>query len=156
MKLYRRSFRAFAILALLAPLWIEVRHAPAAAPEVRGTWLTTTGPDQILSGTNTAAVMSDLRTIGLNTVYVETWKNGYTNYPSATLDAIPNAPDRSTFLGTTRDLVQETLIQAHRKQLDYVGWFEYGLAAQYVGSGGTPSTGPRSQGSGADGGMALS
>jgi len=131
--------RALFDAALLLATWGSSHPALAAAPEVRGTWLTTTGVDHIKSGTNTALVMSDLRSIGLNTVYVETWKNGYTNYPSPALDAIPNAPDRSTFLGTTRDLVQETLIHAHRQQLNYVGWFEYGMMSEYIGDGGNPS-----------------
>ncbi len=110
----------------------------AAAPEVRGTWITTTGVDHIRTGANTRDVIGDLRAIGLNTVYVETWKNGYTNYPSPRLAGITGGVDRSTFLGT-RDLVQETLIEAHRNQMAHVGWFEYGFAAQFVGSGGNPN-----------------
>ncbi len=112
--------------------------AVAAPAEVRGTWLTTTGPDHIRSGANTAAVVSDLRGIGLNTVYVETWKNGYTNFPSQTLSSLTGGPNRSPFLGS-RDLVQETSIQAHRNGMQYIGWFEYGFAAQFVGVGGSPS-----------------
>ena len=38
-----------------------------------------------------------------------------------------------------RDLVDETLTHAHRSGLNAIGWFEYGLAAQFVGSGGSPS-----------------
>ena len=66
-----------------------------ATPEVRGTWLSTTGPDHIQSGFNTESVMSELRTIGLNTVYVETWKNGYTNYPSQALAGVTGGIDRN-------------------------------------------------------------
>ncbi|TWT93422.1 hypothetical protein Pla108_39160 [Botrimarina colliarenosi] len=112
----------------------------AAAPEVRGTWLTTTGAeDHIRTGANTAAVMADLRHIGLNTVYVETWKNGYTNYPSPTLAAMAG-PDRASYLGNSRDLVQETVTEAHRNELNYIGWFEYGFAAEFVGTGGNTAT----------------
>jgi uncharacterized lipoprotein YddW (UPF0748 family) len=111
----------------------------AATPEVRGTWLTTTGPDHILSGLNTATVLADLRQIGLNTVYSETWKNGYTNYPSQTLKAIIGTTDRNPSIGTSRDLLQETLIQAHRQGMVYYGWFEYGAMSQYIGTGGNPN-----------------
>ena len=131
------------LLLALAPLaWFAAAAAPparAAAPEVRGTWLTTTGTDHISSGNNTAAVMADLRNIGLNTAYVETWAGGYTMYPSATLKALIGTTDRSPFLGSTRDLVQETLIQAHRNGMEYFGWFEYGAMTQYVGAGGNPN-----------------
>lgn len=132
-----RAVVASAMLALLTTNFAT--SIEAAAPEVRGTWLTTTNEDHIRTGTNTPAVMSDLRNIGLNTVYVETWKNGYTNFPSTSLAALTGGPDRSPFLGSSRDLVDETLIHAHRNGLNYVGWFEYGFSAQFVGNGGTPS-----------------
>ena len=110
----------------------------AATPEVRGTWLTTGGPDHIASGNNTATIMGNLRDIGLNTVYVETWKNGYTNFPSPTLANITSGPDCSPFLGN-RDLVEETTFHAHRNELNYVGWFEYGFSSQFIGNGGNPT-----------------
>lgn len=124
-----------------AVLLLQLLAAPpatrAAPAEARGTWLTTTGPDHIRSGVNTGAVMADLRAIGLNTVYVETWKNGYTNFPSPTLAGLTGGRDRALYLGTTRDLVEETLIEAHRNQMHHVGWFEYGFAAEFVGNGGS-------------------
>ncbi|MDZ4656118.1 MAG: family 10 glycosylhydrolase [Bythopirellula sp.] len=116
---------------ILSPLLVR-----AAAPEVRGTWLTTTNQDHIRTGANTEVVMGDLRNIGLNTVYVETWKNGYTNFPSQTLKSIIGTTDRNVpVIGATRDLVQETLIHAHRKGMAYYGWFEYGVMSQFCGSG---------------------
>ncbi len=140
--IYRlQNFRFSRIVdaGLLAVAWLASGALFAATPEVRGTWLTTTNQDHIRTGNNTQAVMTDLKNIGINTVYVETWKNGFTNYPSPTLAALTGGPDRSTFLGTTRDLVDETLIHAHRHGLNYVGWFEYGFSAQFVGNGGSPS-----------------
>jgi uncharacterized lipoprotein YddW (UPF0748 family) len=110
-------------------------------PEVRGTWLTTTANTHIASPEHTAESMRRLREIGLNTVYVETWKNGYTQYPSEVLDRLigvdrrpdlvkqdPGDPDRAV---PARDLLQETLIEAHRNQLLYIGWFEYGFMAAH-------------------------
>lgn len=135
-----RANRPFRLLFIFSIFLAAPSPSLAAAPEVRGTWLTTTGPDHIRTGANTATVMADLRAVGLNTVYVETWKNGYTNFPSQTLANLTGGPDRATYLGTTRDLVQETLIQAHRNQMHYIGWFEYGFAAEFVGAGGNPVT----------------
>lgn len=117
-----------ALLALAACI-----TAPAAPAEVRGTWLTTTGPDQIASGNFTPSVMSAVRDVGMNTVYVETWKRGYTNFPSATMDALVGR-DRSPLLGSNRDLVAETIVEAHRNEMNYVGWFEYGFATDFVGT----------------------
>lgn len=126
-------------------LWFSIlvslqAYAAAATPEARGTWLSTTGPDHIKSGFNTEDVMTDLRNIGLNTVYVETWKNGYTNYPSQSLAQLTVGIDRNTpVIGSSRDLVQETLIHAHRNQMNFVGWFEYGFSSGFIGNGGNPS-----------------
>jgi uncharacterized lipoprotein YddW (UPF0748 family) len=112
-----------------------------AAPEVRGTWLTTTANDHIATPEKTAETMRRLRAIGLNTVYVETWKNGYTQFPSETLERVigvkqrpatakqdPSDPDRPL---PARDLLQETLTEAHRNNLHYIAWFEYGFMAAY-------------------------
>ncbi|MEN0110391.1 MAG: family 10 glycosylhydrolase, partial [Planctomycetota bacterium] len=132
-----RSWTAAARLAAAAAITVGAATATRAAPaEVRGTWLTTTGPDHIRSGFNTGSVMSDLRAVGLNTVYVETWKNGYTNFPSPTLAAMTGGADRNPILGTSRDLVEETIIEAHRNEMTYIAWFEYGFAAEFVDAGG--------------------
>lgn len=120
-------------------------QTPAQAPaEVRGTWMTTTANTALASPAQTRASMKRLRDIGLNTVYVETWKNGYTQFPSPTLqktlgverrpDLLPghaNYPADAPGLTGPRDLLEETLIAAHRNQLIYIAWFEYGFMASY-------------------------
>ncbi|MEL6798227.1 MAG: hypothetical protein AAFO89_15575, partial [Planctomycetota bacterium] len=70
----RRLVRGALALAATATLGCA---AAQPEPEVRGTWLTTTANTHIASPTDTAESMRRLRAIGLNTVYVETWKNGY-------------------------------------------------------------------------------
>ncbi|MEO0588825.1 MAG: family 10 glycosylhydrolase, partial [Planctomycetota bacterium] len=104
----------------------------AGADEVRATWLTTTGPDYITSGIFTEATMNQLDDIGLNTVYTEVWKNGFTNFPSPTMQAAIGQ-DRSSFLGS-RNLLQETAATAHRRGLIHGAWFEYGFSSQFRGS----------------------
>lgn len=119
----------------------EVPHAGSAAAEVRGVWLTTTANEHIGSAENTAETMRRLREIGLNTVYVEAWKNGYTQYPSEVLRRVigvdrrpalvkqdPGDPDRPV---EARDLLGETVIEAHRNGLMIIGWFEYGFMAAH-------------------------
>ncbi len=133
--------KTLVILLLMVAIAVDVF---AAAPEVRGTWLTTTGVDHIKTGNNTADVMADLRAIGLNTVYVEAWKNGYTNFPSRALADLTGGPDRSLFLGGSRDLLAETTVAAHRHNMAHIAWFEYGFSSQFIGAGGTPSN-PLSQ-----------
>ncbi|WP_428389125.1 family 10 glycosylhydrolase [Mucisphaera sp.] len=125
-------------LRLLFMVCVVLGLGSLVRAEVRGTWLTTTGPDHIASGANTASVFGTLRnTAKLNTVYVESWKNGYTQFPSATMEALIGV-DRRPQLGGNRNLLEETTIQAHRHQMAHVAWFEYGFSSEFVGAFGTP------------------
>jgi uncharacterized lipoprotein YddW (UPF0748 family) len=135
------------MLAVTLALPALAGAAPATlstpAAEVRGTWVTTTANGAIASPAASAATMRRLRDIGLNTVYVESWKNGYTQFPSDVLEKTigvrqrpaPMPQDPSDTLAQrqapARDLLQETLIEAHRNGLIYVSWFEYGFMAAY-------------------------
>jgi uncharacterized lipoprotein YddW (UPF0748 family) len=122
-------------MALLAAF--AVLLAPVAATEVRGTWLTTTANDAIRSPAHTASTMKRLREIGLNTVYVEVWKNGYTEFPSETMRkaiGVPLKVNPSPGGVEQRDLLEETMIEAHRNGMVYVAWFEYGFMAAHGGT----------------------
>lgn len=122
---------------------LEPPAAAQSAREVRGTWLTTTANSAIATPADTAASMRRLRDIGLNTVYVEVWKNGYTQFPSRALEkmigvsmrphAIPQVPSDSNVVRQRppRDLLQETLIEAQRNGLVTIAWFEYGFMAAH-------------------------
>ncbi len=130
-------------MGLLAGCAVMPTHAPApaATAELRGTWLTTTGNDAISSPASSALTMQRLRAIGLNTVYVEVWKNGYTQFPSQVLQATVGVDRRPAMAlqdpadapgaRPARDLLQETLIEAHRNGLIYIAWFEYGFMAAH-------------------------
>ena len=133
---------AYGLAACATP---ATQPAPARADppraEVRGTWLTTTANSAIATPADTARTMQRLREIGLNTVYVEAWKNGYTQFPSAVLErslgvqqrpmqALQDPGDQPA-AAPARDLLQETLIEAHRQGLHYIAWFEYGFMAAH-------------------------
>lgn len=139
---------AFAFRGLAAALSFLATAALAQtpqnpAPEVRGTWLTTTANTHIATPADSAETMRRLREIGLNTVYVETWKNGYTQFPSLVLErtvGVDRRPalaksdpsdDPAKIAQPGRDLLGETLIAAHRNGLAYIAWFEYGFMAAH-------------------------
>src|SRR5690349_392095 len=73
------SIFTYSIAAVALMFSVIVR---AAEPEVRGTWLTTTADTAIATPQDTTNTMRRLRDVGLNTVYVECWKDGYTEFPS--------------------------------------------------------------------------
>ncbi|MEY2731055.1 MAG: hypothetical protein RL584_2181 [Pseudomonadota bacterium] len=121
--------------------------SPSAEPnsraQVRGTWLTTTANDALASPEHTGRTMQRLREIGLNTVYIEAWKNGYTQFPSEVLrraigvaqrpagreqDPADSALARAQ---APRDLLHEAVTEAHRNGLLAIAWFEYGFMAAH-------------------------
>jgi len=142
MKTLSASFLAIAISlsCLRSP---EIAAGSSPPPEVRGTWVTTTANDAISTPEKTAATMKRLREIGLNTVYVECWKNGYTQFPSKVLEKTIGVDRRPNLMPQdpsetpeatrrpARDLLQETLVEAHRNGLVYIAWFEYGFMAAH-------------------------
>lgn len=103
----------------------------AAAPEVRGTWVTTTGlgSGNISSNSVTATTYSRLRNIGLNTTYTDLWRGGYTQFSSPTMQALIGAA-KDPAIGS-RDIARETTMQAHRNGMLNIGWLQYGFATQF-------------------------
>ena len=131
------------LICMLAGCATHVGRASNSPPEVRGTWITTTANNAISTPENTARTMKRLRDIGLNTVYVEVWKNGYTQFPSKVMQKFVGVSQRPVgerqdpsdsaeqTKAAPRDLLQETLIQAHRNGLITIAWFEYGFMAAH-------------------------
>lgn len=123
------------ILLVAACLLVATTTSRGAPPEIRGTWLTTTSSDH-LSAAKLNSTMMSLRAVGLNTVYVESWKNGYTNFPSPTLQSFTGVSSLNPTLGG-RNLLAETKVAATNAGLVHGAWFEYGLAAGF-GNPGNP------------------
>jgi uncharacterized lipoprotein YddW (UPF0748 family) len=145
--LFRRihTLRSLLVAATIATIGLAVHRIDArthsdSTPEIRGTWITTTANDAIATPQNTAQTMRRLAEIGINTVYVETWKNGYTQFPSKVLERTIGVSQRPSIASQdpsevapkpARDLLNETLIEAHRNRLIYIAWFEYGFMAAH-------------------------
>ena len=137
----RNTFcRRAALLAVLtAAVWHACPGAVAASPEIRGTWITTTGNDDWTSA-NIGTTMSSLKQVGLNTVYVEAWKNGSTNFNSPTLQAFTGATSLNPSLGG-QILLDDSRKAAAANGLVHGAWFEYGNMSQFLGNTGTATSG---------------
>ena len=127
---------AAAALCVVAPAFAQSPvPANSATPEVRGTWLTTTANDAISTPAKTAATMKRLRDIGLNVVYIECWKQGYTEYPSPTMEKLIGVSMKVNGAGALqRDLLHEGTIEAHRNGMLSIAWLEYGFMTAYAGT----------------------
>ena len=132
-------FKATVLLAAATSL-PTLTSAATAPPELRGTWVTTTGLSSsagtISSPAATAVNFAKLRAIGLNTVYQDIWRNGGTYFKSDTLKSMIGGTGLASDAG--RDVLAETLIQAHRNGMSEYGWLQYGFATEYA-AGATPS-----------------
>ncbi len=133
--------RIVSMLAMSVVGWLGLGFGATASaqrvtPEVRGTWLTTTANTALSSPDKTAETMKRLRAIGLNVVYVECWKNGFTEYPSPTMERLIGVPMRinNTPPELQRDLLGEAVIEAHRNELLAIAWLEYGFMAAFKDS----------------------
>lgn len=116
----------------------SLRSASAAAPEIRGTWITTSGNDD-WTNANIATTMTSLKQVGLNTVYVEAWKNGSTNFNSPTLQAFTGTTSLNPTLGG-QILLDDSRKAAAAAGLVHGAWFEYGTMSQFAGNTGTSTS----------------
>ena len=120
-----------------AALAVTVGNAGAqSVGQLRGTWITTTGysTGHVKDRLTTNTTYQRLSNAGINTVYIDAWRNGNTQFASPTLQAAIGR-DRDPALAG-RDLVAETTLQAHRQGMTNIAWFQYGFAAGF----GNPST----------------
>ncbi len=144
---HRRYFSLQPMMGLLFSVIVMIAsQAPAAPAQVRGTWVTTTGytTGQVRNPATLNQTFTSLRQVGLNTVYIDAWRDGYTYFPSPTLNAlIPQ--DRHPQLAA-RDLLMESVIAGHRQGLAVVPWFQYGFATQFQSTSNPISTYMRNQG----------
>jgi len=118
-------------LRLLLALSFLATMACAATTEIRGTWVTTTANTALATPEATADTMRRLHEIGLNTVYIECWKNGYSEWPSEVMRRAIGIPFRVNAAPERlqRDLLGEAVAAAHRNGLRAIAWLEYGFMA---------------------------
>jgi uncharacterized lipoprotein YddW (UPF0748 family) len=127
----RAALLASAAVALAGCGSIQHSTNSPSTGEVRATWITTTANTAVATPSDTAATMQRLRDIGLNTVYLEVWKEGYTQYPSNVLERTIGVSTHPSRQRDHRDLLQEMLIESHRNGLVAIAWFEYGFMAAH-------------------------
>jgi uncharacterized lipoprotein YddW (UPF0748 family) len=131
----RRKWLVAAVSCVVACLRVSI--SLAASPEVRATWITTTGytdsTSDIYNAATTDATFSTLRSIGINTVYMDMWRNGYTYFESPTNAAI-TGHEEDPGMGS-RDMLADAVMQARLNQMSLFGWFQYGFMAGYGNPG---------------------
>lgn len=126
---------ALAIVALPDPA--DAQTTSAHLREVRGTWVSTSNlaASGMSTPANTATNFARLRNVGLNSIYIDCFRNGAAYFNSPSLVA---AGGSSTPLGS-RDFLAEGVLQARRNQMAPFAWFQYGFMASFEGGNENPT-----------------
>lgn len=96
---------------------------------VRATWVTNVASDALVSKEKIAATVQRCKDYGLNTIYVVTWNQGLTMYPSPVVEKYIGIKQDPKYNGF--DPIAEMIEQGHKAGLRVIAWFEYGFAYDY-------------------------
>ncbi|HTL90170.1 MAG TPA: family 10 glycosylhydrolase [Leptolyngbya sp.] len=104
----------------------------AQAREIRGVWLTNIDSDVLFDQTKLSNAIAELARLNFNTLYPTVWNWGYTLYPSAVMKkdiglAIDPRPIAAGL--RDRDMLKQTITEAHAKGIVVIPWFEFGFMA---------------------------
>ena len=96
---------------------------------VRGTWVTNVGSDALTSKQKVKETVLRCKQFGLNTIYVVTWNNGMTMYPSGVAEKYIGIKQDPVYKGF--DPIKEIIAEGHKAGLKVIGWFEFGFSYAY-------------------------
>ncbi|MCB0565959.1 MAG: family 10 glycosylhydrolase [Phaeodactylibacter sp.] len=111
----------------ITPAAAQEAPLPNTTPAVRGVWLTNVASDALYSRENIQEAVGLCSELGFNSIFVVTWNDTYTTYPSALLESITGQGIHPDFAG--RDPLRELIDAAHAKDIKVFAWFEFGFAA---------------------------
>ncbi len=106
---------------------------------VRGVWLTNVASDVLESRENIIIAMELLQALNFNTVFLVAWNKTQTPHPSEVVNKALeplNKTDIITRFDPARDILQEVIEEAHKRNIKVIAWFEYGFASQFGDSDG--------------------
>jgi len=105
----------------------------AVPVEMRGVWLTNVDSNVFDSRDTIEEALAFLDAHNFNTIFPVVWHNGYTLYPSGTMDDYFDRPGHPDYAG--RDLLQEVIDAAAPYDIAVVPWFEFGFSSDNEADG---------------------
>lgn len=128
----------FPLLALGACVTEQEMPSMVLQDEVRGVWITNIDSDVMFSKKATAEAIDYLADRGFNVVFPVVWNDGYTLYPSQVMESYFGAPYKidTLFQAQGRDPLAELIVEAHRRGLEVIPWFEFGFSSSINQKGG--------------------
>ena len=95
----------------------------------RGVWVSDVGSDVFASQANIKECVDICKNIGINTIFVVTYNNAQTKYPSEVMKEYMGVDIDPKYRG--RDPLRELINLAKPAGIKVVAWFEYGFASVY-------------------------
>ncbi len=100
---------------------------PVPTAELRGVWLTNVASEALYSRANIEAAVARCDSLGFTDIYVVTWNDATTTFPSETVRAVTGVAIQPEFAG--RDPLAEVIEAAHARGLRVHAWFEFGFSS---------------------------
>ena len=106
--------------------------------EMRGVWLTNVDSEVLFDKESIVEAMDYLADRGFNLVFPVVWNKGYTLYPSQVMVDYFGEEYRidPLFARQGRDPLAELIVEAHRRGMEVMPWFEFGFASSFEENGG--------------------
>jgi uncharacterized lipoprotein YddW (UPF0748 family) len=106
--------------------------------EMRGVWLTNVDSEVLFDKESIVEAMDYLADRGFNLIFPVVWNKGYTLYPSQVMADYFGEEYRidPLFARQGRDPLAELIVEAHRRGMEVMPWFEFGFASSFEENGG--------------------
>lgn len=96
---------------------------------IKGVWMTNIASEVLYSHQNIVDAVALCDSLGFNHIFVVTWNDATTTYPSKILKELTGVEIQPEFKG--RDPLKELIEAAHRKNIKVHAWFEFGFSCSY-------------------------
>jgi uncharacterized lipoprotein YddW (UPF0748 family) len=103
---------------------------------IRGVWLTNVASTVLDTDQGIVDAVSLLDSLGFNTIYVVTYNEAMTTYPSKVMSDLTGVEIDPFFKG--RDPLKKLIEVAHQKNIKVHAWFEFGFSCAYKRQDGGP------------------
>ncbi|MBY0477679.1 MAG: family 10 glycosylhydrolase [Chitinophagaceae bacterium] len=101
---------------------------------LRGAWVTNVASTALDSRENIKLTVQNCKKAGINNIFIVTYNNGRTIYPSTVMNNLIGKPIMERFAG--RDPLKEMIEEAKLEGIKVHAWFEYGFSSSYSANGG--------------------
>lgn len=130
----------FLLLLILVVSWMGCSRQAAPEPpkEMRGIWLTNVDSEVLFDNQSIVDAVDYLADRGFNLIFPVVWNKGYTLYPSQVMVDYFGEDYRidPLFAEQGRDPLKELIIEAHRRGMEVMPWFEFGFSSSFNENGG--------------------